>query len=150
MNTRPDDFDVRYTWREGSVPPPNYYEYQIHVAASGAATINVTPDYPAQDVTVWTNTFTVSTEQLDALYRRMLQLGLLSTLWQADAHPPIGGSNEALSVRVQGRQIELPFFVDPELAARAHEIYAAVQALVPLPLWNTLKIKLQQRILKLQ
>ena len=150
MDTRPDDFDVLYEWREGSLPPPYHYEYQIHVAASGSAEITLTPDYPANNVPRWTETFTIPASQLDALYRRMLQLGLLSTAWRTDTHASIGGSSESMTVRAQGRQIELPVFVGPVHAPRASEMYSALRALVPDALWDKLKMQLQERIQKQQ
>jgi hypothetical protein len=150
MDTRPDDFDVLYEWREGSLPPPYHYEYQIHVAASGSAEITLIPDYPANDVPNWTETFTIPPDHLDALYRRLLQLGLLSTAWRTDAHAPTGGSSESMTVRAHGQQIELPVFIEPVHAARASEMYSALRALVPQALWDKLKLQLQKRMQKQQ
>ena len=132
------------------MPPPYYYEYQIHLTSSGAADINLIPGYASQGVATWTETFSIPAEQVNALYHRMVQLGLLATSWRADAHASIGASSEALTVRVQGRKIELPFFIAPEHAAHANEMYAAMRALVPQILWDKLKLLLQVYIQKPQ
>ncbi|MBI3775889.1 MAG: hypothetical protein HY273_10120 [Gammaproteobacteria bacterium] len=143
MNTLPDDFDVRYTWREGSVPPPYYYEYRIHLAAPGSAEVTLIPDYPAAGVPQWREIFSVTPSQLETLYRHLLTLGLLSTPWQAAAHPPVGGSSESLTIQAQRRKIEIPFFAAAMQDIRVNETVTAIRALVPQTLWDTLEMRLK-------
>ncbi len=144
--SRPDDFALTYEWVEGSLPPPYHYEYVIRLTASGQGEVIMTPDYPADDVPVWTETFSLPADQFDQLYATMAAEGLLTQAWQAQGDPPVGGSSEWLTVTAAGRLIEIPAFVVPAQASRAEAIYAALRSAVPETIWSKLEAQRQEYV----
>ncbi|HMP41352.1 MAG TPA: hypothetical protein PKA05_13295, partial [Roseiflexaceae bacterium] len=76
---RPADFALVYQWREGSLPPPYHYEYDIELQPSGLGEIRMRPDYPADGVPLWIESFSLSDSQLDSLYQVFVTQGALTT-----------------------------------------------------------------------
>ena len=68
MSTPPTDFQVRYAWYEGSMPPPYYYEYEIRIGPGTRGRILFRPDYDVENPPTWTREFTVTEDDLNALY----------------------------------------------------------------------------------
>ncbi len=129
--TRPEDFQVRYEFAEGSLPPPYYYQYSLQIGPGEEAEISMTPDYPGEGVPTWTETFTLTAAEVDALYQQLVSLGLLSTRWAAEDDPPVGGSRTWLEALVNGREIRVPPYPVSSQRDRAGELLEAVQAVVP-------------------
>lgn len=127
----PDDFAFVYEWREGSLPPPYHYEYSISVDAAGAGEIELIPDYPGDAVPVWRETFRITREQRESLFRLMVDQGLLRLQWNEDADPPVGGSYAWARIMVDGREVRLPSFAPANQQAAVEAIYAAIEALPP-------------------
>jgi hypothetical protein len=119
----PADFAVQLHYREGSVPPPDYYEYQITVNADNSALYRFSPGYPAPDQPVWQRGFRCDSA---ALYAALVDGGMLSTRWQQPEPPPIGGEQRWLLVRADGLLYELP----PAVVAAQQSAAAALPALV--------------------
>jgi hypothetical protein len=140
-NKKPDDFRVEYEWREGSLPPPYHYEYTVILEPSGQSEIVLIPDYPAADVPQWTETFKVAEQDLNDLYRVMVENGLLTRKWQQLDAAPIGGSNQTLLVTAQGKQIKVEDYLIAEQQVSAKVMYAALHALVPKEIWERLQAR---------
>lgn len=135
----PNDFALTYDWREGSLPPPYHYSYQISVAADGSGTLALTPDYAGAGAPTWVESFQLSREARDELYRALVEQGLLRERWRAEPLPPVGGSSATLQVTADSRTITLPDFVVTEQQERAAAIHALVEAQVPEPIWAKLR-----------
>jgi hypothetical protein len=147
MMARPADFSIEYNWSEGSLPPPHHYEYLIRLLSSGPGQVVFWPDYPGfAGVPEWAERFNPSPEQLDQLYRIMLDQGLLTEEWRAEADPPVGGSSEWMAVTADDRQIVIPAFVRTEQSAAASAIYSALRSLVPDSIWEKLAEQRQEYI----
>jgi hypothetical protein len=131
QNTKPDDFRVEYEWREGSLPPPYHYEYTVILKPSGQSEIVLIPDYPAADAPRWVESFEVAEQDLNSLYRVMIENGLFTRKWQQLDAAPIGGSNQTLVVAAQGKRIKVEDYLISEQRVSAKAMYAAVNALVP-------------------
>jgi hypothetical protein len=144
LDSRPADFKVVYDWQEGSLPPPYHYEYTITLAPDGQGQIVMVPDYTFSNPPTWTETFTVTSAQLDQFYRLLIDKGLFTQRWQAQADPPVGGSYDSLSITAHGKQITIPTFVIPSQAAAAEDISTALRALVPQDLWDRLNTQLEK------
>lgn len=127
----PDDFRLRYDWREGSLPPPYHYEYTITLGADGAGLISMVPDYPAPAVPVWEEPFRVPPAEVERLYRLISEQGALTERWRALDMPPVGGSSASMELTAGGRSVQIPSFPVDGQRERAEAIYAAVEALVP-------------------
>jgi hypothetical protein len=135
---RPDDFSLRYEWREGSIPPPYHYEYSISIKPDGRGQVVMVPDYHSDQVPIWTETFRLQPTELDALYASLTEQGLFRQVWQAPHRLPVGSSSQTLVIVAQGKSIVLPDYVVPEQAPAAKAIYATVIELVPKSIWTEL------------
>ncbi len=139
MKAPGDDYSLRYSWREGSIPPPYHYEYDILFDSTGKGSVVMIPDYPRGDVPRWTEPFAVAPEAARALHASMEAEGLFTHSWPALDRPPVGGSHASLSVTAGDREVEIPNFVTPERQEHAARIYDAIRALVPQALWDKLE-----------
>ena len=148
MKPRPKDFRLRYHWTEGTVPPPDYYEYMIVIGYRypWGDEIMFRPDYPGPDTPQWIESLTVSDDHLDGLYTAMAQGGAFAPDWARDEDEltddsPVGGSQEWMHCRAWGMVFRVPHpTLDPQAA---QEILATVRALVPGPMWARLMAKQQ-------
>jgi hypothetical protein len=145
-DTRPNDFTIFYEWQEGSLPPPYHYEYNITIQPDGQGQVVMIPDYASSTVPTWTETFTVEQTEMDKLYKLMVDKELFTQEWRAQDQPPVGGSSESMTVTANGKQIEIPVYVIPELADAAAEMYAAVTTLVPETIWDKLNVQREQYV----
>jgi len=143
---RPADFTVHYYWSEGSLPPPYHYEYTINVATNGTVTLTYFPDYPNDDVPVWTETVSLDAAQLDALYAELNQGGLFTTDWPAEGDPPVGGSSDTLTATANGVTVTVPAYVIADLAVDADALAATLNALIPQATWDDLNAQREQYI----
>ena len=138
--TRPEDFQVQYDWSEGSLPPPYHYEYTVLIEPDGQAEVRMTPDYPGPGVPTWTETFSLTPEELDSLYAQMLAQGLERENWAEEDDPPVGGSSAWVVVTSRGKEIRIPAFVVSRQAAKAQALREAVRSVVPQPIWDELDV----------
>jgi hypothetical protein len=146
VDTRPNDFSVVYNWYEGSLPPPYHYEYTIFIAADGAGTVTMIPDYPGDDVPIWTETFALDAAALDALYAKVAAQGAFTTRWREEDDPPVGGSHFATSLTAHGETLVIPSFVPSGQAAAQGEISDAIVAAVPPEIWAALEAQREQYV----
>lgn len=142
----PSDFALTYDWREGSLPPPYHYSYQIELAADGAGTIAFTPGYDGPEVPTWVETFQLSSAERDALYSALVEQGLLRERWRADPLPPIGGSSATLRVTADGQTATLPDFVIAAQQERVAAMHALVEAQVPEAIWTKLRMQHEEYV----
>ena len=163
MAVGPDDLVLRYSWREGSIPPPDHYEYVITVSArlgasappyasrataalgtaaqceSAEGTIEFLPDYPEHEPPVWRERFQVSPRQMADLFALMEKTGLFDREWADSGEPCVGGSLEWLSVDAGGRRITVPS--TPQDAGAIEPLYACIRELAPLEIWKRLSVR---------
>ena len=104
----PDDLGFRYSWREGSVPPPYHYEYTISVGPRGDGVVVFRPDYPEEGAPAWEERFRVPESQVAEVYRLMLEARVFAARWETEPDPPVGGSLEWLEVVAQGERHTVP------------------------------------------
>jgi len=143
MKPPDDDYSLRYSWTEGSIPPPHHYEYDILFDSTGNGSVAMIPDYPGQDVPCWTEPFAVAPDAARDLLALMVSEGLLTRKWRAVPRPPVGGSHAWLTVTAAGRQIKVPPFPLKSQQEHAAKIFVAVRALVPQSVWDKLDAQRQ-------
>jgi len=142
---RPDDFAVAYDWREGSLPPPYYYEYTITLTAKGNCEVIMVPGrYGAAEAPQWRELFQVPDADRDRLYQQFLELGLWTQSWREPNERNVGGSTFWMTVVANGRQVKLPAQVVDSQEESAEQISAAVHAIIPPEIWNKLQDQLKQ------
>lgn len=134
----PSDFQLEYTWREGSVPPPHYYEYRIVLDAGGQGRVFFLPDYPEEDPPEWIEAFSVPTEKMQGLYQRLVEEGLFHRQWEPipDEEAAVGGELESMRIEESGRRHEIPSSIVD--ASRVEPVYRLIRSLVPETVWQSL------------
>jgi|CXWL01.1.fsa_nt_gi hypothetical protein len=151
MKTRPADFSIHYKSTNGSLPPPYHYEYTIRIEPAGAGQVELIPGYPFLDPSVvlptWVEHFHVVEQNLDDVYRVMVENELFTRSWRkSDTRQEPGGGLESLVVLAGGKQITVKDFLASEQEASARVMYAAVRDLVPKNLWEQLEARREQYI----
>ena len=136
MKAMPEDFSIRYWWREGSVPPPHHYEYAICLGPGTTGSITFYPDYPMDKPPVWTETFNVDNESRQELYALINEKELLHRRWTEIKDPPVGGSLEWLEIVAQGKHIIVPSAINESQIVA--DIYRLIRGLVPTRIWTKL------------
>jgi hypothetical protein len=123
------------------MPPPHHYEYAICIGPGLQGEIVFHPDYPGQDTPMWTESFDVAQEALDALYA-LVKERVLNRKWVKVEDGTVGGSLEWLSGVMDGQSFKVPSRVEEEDTLAP--VYAAVKALVPDAVWDELRARREQ------
>ena len=136
MIARPKDFSIQYWWREGSLPPPNHYEYSIHLGPGFKGKIIFYPDYLMDKPPVWTETFNVDDKALDKLYELIVEKELFNKRWTEIEDPPVGGSLEWLEVVAHENHTIVPSAINESPVV--NDVYSMISSLVPRQIWTKL------------
>lgn len=136
---RPDDFSILYEVKSGSVPAPYYNEVTISIPSSGQGTITLTPDYPADSVPKWAESFDLDAQKLDQLYSLLVTEQALALNWREPSPPKLGAPSKMIRITANGKQMEIPPQVAGEQYKAKKKITEAINALVPESLWKNLK-----------
>ncbi len=139
---RPDDLAIEYQWREGALPPPDHYEYTIRISREAKGIIEFRPDYPRENVPIWTESFTVDEETLARVYGLMVGKGIFREKWESDERVPPGDQVETLEVTSQGNHVHVPGNIKNKVDIR--DVYTAIRGLVPHTIWESLMARREQ------
>ena len=63
-----EPFTITYRWCEGTVPPPDYYEFAIQIGPENEGQIRFSPDYPGDDTPRWVENFEVEAQARQTLF----------------------------------------------------------------------------------
>jgi hypothetical protein len=132
------DFSVRYEWKEGSIPPPYYYEYTIRIGPGSGGEIVFQPDYSFNDPPVWTEKLEFTEQNLIELHALMVEKEVFERDWKQAEEPSVGGSLEWVEVAWRGKQLAIPSQLDSEDAAIMKDVYQAIRSFVPDAVWAKL------------
>lgn len=139
---RPMDFQLEYFWSTGSLPPIYYYNYRISIGPETSGSIVFQAGYNGEEVPVWTETFSLSTSDLNSLYASLYQAGAFNKTWQQMEDTPAGGSVDSLEVTAYANAYAIPSYIDDEDQSRdMHAVYGEIEALVPKEIWDDLYAK---------
>lgn len=139
--TCPPDFQFKYEWRAGSMPPPAHYEYTIRIACDVGGEITFYPDYPSHHPPIWTERFAVATDALATFYTLLANKQILTRQWQSIDHRAVGGSVESLDLLANSVSVSVPSQPSQHDATLLREVYDAIRALVPQSLWDDLRAR---------
>ena len=142
MKLKPNNFHVKYSWREGSIPPPYHYEYLIHLGPKSEGTITFYPDYPMDNPPVWTETFSVNDKTLNELYSLILEKGIFQRSWTEIEDPPVGSSLEWLEVIAHRYHITVPSTIKESQIV--DDLYSTIRSIVPAQIWAKLMHQFSQ------
>ncbi len=138
MNSYPEDFSFRFRWQMGSVPPPYYYEYTIHVNADGTGDIELLPDYPQNHPQKRTAPLHLNKTTLSYLFEEMQTANLFDKDWTEVDPNWISGNHAALDVHAWGKDFLVPYSISSADARRMEPVFLAIQELIPPQLLNGL------------
>ena len=141
MQTRPADFSVFYQWRSAPLPPPHYWEYSIRLGPGPEGRMEVTPGYPSPHVPRWSQRFELYAIQLDSLFQVLVEQGLFDAGIAPASEVPVGSDSQMLVVTANGREYHVPAFAAPAQEAAAALLRAAVVALAPRLIRDTLRAR---------
>jgi len=136
MIATPPDFALKYSWCEGTVPPPHYYEFSICLGPDSTGVINFFPDYPQHDPPVWVEHIEISAQAGRKLYQRMVASDLFRQTWTEILDAPVGGSLEWLDMTADQVEYRIPSMI--EESSDVAEIYQTIRSLVPAGIWKKL------------
>ena len=143
----PDPFVIHFHYNSGSAPPPNHYEYVIHIGPGPANKVIYLPDYPGESTPQWEHSFTVEKEALQKLYKLMLEKQLMLCRWHPVAAQPTGGSQEWAEITCNRILVKVPANLPEEESRIIAPVYQAIRSLVPDEIWHDLAEKRKQYIL---
>ena len=137
--TRPGDFQIKYYWETGALPPPYFYSYTIAIGPGVQGEIEFVADYEDEDPPVWVEQITISDQELDHLYQKLFEMALFEGGWQQAEDIPDGGSANKLSVTAYGQEFLIPSYVAGEERAKdAKALYELIEGLVSQEIWEEL------------
>lgn len=134
---RPPDFELRYDWGTGSLPPPYNYHYTITIGPGTSGTIVFKADANAEDPVNWTESFPLSASEMDVLYAHLIEIGAFSKTWQQVEDLPDGGSVDELSITAYRKVYNIPAYIDGAEQARDKKaVEDEITSLVPPTIWE--------------
>lgn len=142
----PADFSFKYEWLEGSMPPPNHYEYLIKVDSNGSGRLEYRPDYEGAGTPLWTEDFSVPAEKMAKLYKQMSDTGVFEKNWKESKELRIGGAYGWLEVVVNGKNFSTPSQPVEKDEEKIATLYDAVITLIDEKVWDKMEDKRQDYI----
>lgn len=128
---------IVYTWQEGTVPPPHYYEYTLVLGPGPSGQITYRPGYAFEEPPAWTEAFDVAPDAWARL-TNMIQAGLPpEPTLSGDDREPVGGSTHRLRVEMEEKTVERVDHGAPE--ASLAKVIAAVRDVLPAAIWHDLR-----------
>jgi len=131
-----NNFSLQYEWREGSMPPPHYYEFTIRINSSLKCEIIFRPDYPSHNPPEWKEHFKVNRTDIDNLHRLMREKDVFSKEWAVEDRIAEGGSYDWLDIQAEGGSFRIPS--DIKDRTEIEEVYQFIKSLVPQKIWSDL------------
>jgi len=138
----PEDFTVIYRWIEGSVPPPYYYEYEIHVGPGEKGRIIFSPDYPMEDPPVWIEEFHLDNATFNRLYELIVEKDILMRDWTRMEDNTVGDELEWIEGVANTIHFKVPSAI--EESEIVESIYEFIRSLVPERIWTKLMSQQKQ------
>ncbi len=136
---RPDDFQIKYYWETGSLPPPYFYAYEIFVGPGTRGELKFQADYNDEDPPVWIETIDITENDLDRLYEMLYAMGMFENEWLQVTDTPTGGSASYLTGIAYEQVFDIPRYVAGEQQAKdARVLYEHIDSLVPKEIWDKL------------
>lgn len=135
--TMPADFAFEYNWQEGSVPPPNHYEYTIKLDKDGNGTLIYRPDYAQnKNVPTWEEKFTVGPEERQVIFWRIADTKVFKKgkIDKEEKTYQVGGEYSWLDIMANGKKYQIGSVAD-DIPAVGY-LYERIQRLAPGSVWQ--------------
>jgi hypothetical protein len=138
--SRPEDFALEVRYVSGSMPPPHHIEWNLSVGADGHGRFDYRPDYQSSNPPVFTEEFAAAPSQLDALYVRLREAGVLQDI-PMGSNPPVGGDQLSGTFTASGQRYDVDSF-DQRGGSPLRPVLEDLRALMPAGGWERIE---QQR-----
>ena len=117
--------EILYSWEEGTIPPPGYWEYSIRISQGvwnerstrrwplgGEGVVTRCPNYSALSPPTWTRSFAVPQAELDKFFNAIRPVGMLVAGKDVEELGPVGDTEESVEVEIDAVQFALRSDVD--------------------------------------
>jgi hypothetical protein len=134
-----DDFEVWYGFREATVPPPDHFEFEIHLGPDDCGEILYRPDYPSDETPRWEHRFHWPEDHRAAVHQVMVEGGVFdSRPHPARDEDSPGGEVESIEVHFDGRRVHVPWGASGRVPPA---VVREVRSCVPSYIWDQLAEK---------
>lgn len=140
----PDDFKLNYSFDIGALPPEYHYAYEIEILKNGDGQVKFHLGYGEAGNPAFDESFTLTPEQVAALYQTLWQAGVFTNNWKPNEMPPVGGSSTSLTVFNHGQTFIIPAFPEKGDREQLEALYQQIHDLVPTVLWDQFEIAQRQ------
>lgn len=135
---RPDDFNLTLSWYTGHMADEaDMYSYGITIGPTVEGLFTYRSGDQIQQLS---ESFTISNDELDLFYKKLLEMGAISNDWQM-GDPIDGGPMFDLSIVAGGRHYAFPLYSETVEDERKliDEVLKEAEALVPDVLWTEME-----------
>ena len=139
----PDDFSVRVSWNNGSLPPEFRMEYVFTIGPGPQGQFEHIPGYADEgDSDRWTQDLGISESNLEYLYDYAIRKNLLRSKWNT-GQQLIGGSDGRVVITAHGKEYQLPRLsaLQGSDLATVKGAMAVFRAFVPPEVWDEMETR---------
>ena len=134
--------DINYHFQTGSVPPPYYHSFDIHLSRNGDGTLGYHCIYT--DDSSWTYYIILQKANIDKLDSAINNCDVLNDSIPVLKKYPIGGSTQHLQIFLKQdpnldqppKSITTPDFPLPEYKEKLESLYEAIRSSIPQTIWD--------------
>lgn len=141
--------DIIYHYQTGTIPPPNYYRYDLTINSTGFGTLVYYPDYSEMDS--WVFALKFSEDDLNKLDKLINDSGVMTESIPSvpDSLLPIGGPLKNLTIVLAQdpnldqapQRIKMPYFPAEGYKEKIESLYNEITKIVPQSTWDEIKTR---------
>ncbi|MHB8278692.1 MAG: hypothetical protein ACYDIA_13705 [Candidatus Humimicrobiaceae bacterium] len=132
------DLTVKLYWDTGTLPPEYYYYYRIIIGPEYTGIFEYQPGYGESTAPdAWKVNFKVSQDQLDYLYKLLIENNLFKDEWEK-TEIAYGGSFSSITIISGGREYKIPRNAElkKEDIAKIDIVSDYLKEIVPADIWK--------------
>jgi hypothetical protein len=141
--------EIVYHYQTGTIPPPNFYKYDLTINSAGFGTMVYYPDYSEMDT--WVFAVQIPAGEIEKLDKLISEPEIISGSVPSlpDSLKPIGGPLQNLTIILQQDpnldqvppRVTLPYFPAKEYEMKLNKIYGEIIKMVPQTTWDNIKAR---------
>ncbi|HPH94502.1 MAG TPA: hypothetical protein PKW33_13885 [Anaerolineaceae bacterium] len=141
MESCPSDFSIFYHWQEGSLPPPDHYEYDIQAGPEAVVHLSYQPDYSGPGTPTWETSLPLAPGALEAIYAAAHACRAFRKKWRQRNPAWVGGELYGFTLTLNGQRVEIPANLEEKDAGQIQPLIQAVRALIPPAIWQEMQTR---------
>ncbi len=145
--------ELTYHYQTGTVPPPYYYSYDLHINSSGDAQLIYAPSY--SNDSNWVFNLKLTQDQISKLDEEINSSEVMTAEVKAlpENKHPIGGPLRNIKIiltmdsgldHLPG-SITTPYFPEKKYKEKLDNLYKVVSSLVPQETWDEIKARKESK-----